>query len=145
MTTPIETIKNWFRTGLKPTQAQFWAWIDSFWHKDTPIPQDSIEGLTNVLNEKLDISKVTSNLESNNMVEVFSTAAIRQLQDHRISVDGFDFTWHKIPSNTGNQPITGEVLSGGYTNQGKTFVKFMIRLGNGDASTISGYRIKETL
>jgi hypothetical protein len=24
-------------TGKKPTQAQFWAWMDSFWHKDEVI------------------------------------------------------------------------------------------------------------
>lgn len=39
------TIKNWFRTGLRPTQAQFWDTWDSFWHKSDSIPMSSIEGL----------------------------------------------------------------------------------------------------
>jgi hypothetical protein len=30
----INTLKNWFRTGLKPTQSQFRDWLDSFFHKD---------------------------------------------------------------------------------------------------------------
>lgn len=50
----LTTIKNWFKTGLKPTQAQFWDTWDSFWHKDDAIPLNSIDGLQEVLNEKLD-------------------------------------------------------------------------------------------
>ncbi len=41
----ITTIKNWFKTGLKPTQAQFWDTWDSFWHKHEQIPVDNIIGL----------------------------------------------------------------------------------------------------
>ncbi|HCY81553.1 MAG TPA: hypothetical protein DHV22_08115 [Xanthomarina gelatinilytica] len=43
--TALNTIKNWFKTGLKPTQAQFWATWDSFWHKDQNIPQANITNL----------------------------------------------------------------------------------------------------
>lgn len=42
-------IKNWFRTGLKPVQQQFWDWIDSFWHKDDSIPTASVDGLDAIL------------------------------------------------------------------------------------------------
>jgi hypothetical protein len=41
------TIKSWFRTSLRPTQAQFWDSWDSFWHKSDSIPMSSIEGLEN--------------------------------------------------------------------------------------------------
>lgn len=44
--TPLTTIKNWFKTGLKPTQAQFWDTWDSFWHKDDMIPIAKIDGVT---------------------------------------------------------------------------------------------------
>lgn len=50
----LATIKNWFRTGLKPTQAQFWDTWDSFWQKDELIPADRIENLTQLLIEKAD-------------------------------------------------------------------------------------------
>lgn len=46
MATPINTLKNWFKTGLFPTQAQFWALLDSFRHKDDKVPVADIEGLT---------------------------------------------------------------------------------------------------
>jgi hypothetical protein len=39
------TIKNWFRTGLKPLEAQFHDWIDSFWHKADTIAISDVDGL----------------------------------------------------------------------------------------------------
>jgi hypothetical protein len=51
--TALNTIKNWFKTGLKPTQAQFWATWDSFFHKEDKIPIESVEGLQTVLDGKL--------------------------------------------------------------------------------------------
>jgi len=50
--TTLSTIKNWFKTGLKPTQLQFWAVFDSFFHKDEKIPVSSVEELQNYLNAK---------------------------------------------------------------------------------------------
>jgi hypothetical protein len=57
MITNINTILGWFRTGKKPTQVQFWASWQSFWHKDEMIPQSSIDGLTNVLNAKVETAQ----------------------------------------------------------------------------------------
>jgi len=45
----LATIKNWFKTGLKPTQAQFWDVWDSFRHKSETVPYADIEGLDVVL------------------------------------------------------------------------------------------------
>lgn len=57
MTTNINTILNWFKTGKKPTQVQFWTSWQSFWHKDETIPQDSINNLVNTLNTKVEKSQ----------------------------------------------------------------------------------------
>lgn len=54
MATPINTIKNWFRTNLYPSQTQFWSTWDSFWHKDESIPQNSIANLQQSLDAKVD-------------------------------------------------------------------------------------------
>lgn len=56
MATPKNTLYNWFLTGLKPKQAQFWAWLDSFWHKNESIPVASITNLQGLLDDKLDAS-----------------------------------------------------------------------------------------
>ncbi len=61
----INTLKNWFRTALKPTQAQFWDWLDSYFHKDDKIPLTSLDGLQAELDKKrstetpINISEVT--------------------------------------------------------------------------------------
>jgi hypothetical protein len=44
MSTPLHTIFSWFETGDFPTEAQFKATFSSFYHKDDPIPVESIEG-----------------------------------------------------------------------------------------------------
>lgn len=50
MSTPKNTLKGWFVTTAKPLQAQFWAWMDSFWHKDELIPMEKVDGLIDALN-----------------------------------------------------------------------------------------------
>jgi hypothetical protein len=48
--TPKSTIKSWFETGDKPTQEQFWNFMDSYWHKSELIPATSITGLATLPN-----------------------------------------------------------------------------------------------
>lgn len=50
-TTDKTTIKNWFKNKLKPTQEQFWAWMDSYWHKSEQIPTSQVENLDNLLSD----------------------------------------------------------------------------------------------
>jgi hypothetical protein len=47
----LSTIKNWFKTGLKPTQGQFWDTWDSFRHKSERFPVADVEGLDELLAE----------------------------------------------------------------------------------------------
>src|ERR1035437_9748866 len=54
----INTLRQWFRTGIKPTQQQFWDWLDSFWHKDDKIPITSLDGLQLELDKKADKDSV---------------------------------------------------------------------------------------
>lgn len=62
MITDINTLKNWFRNRLKPPQEQFWAWMDSYWHKNEKIPTESIENLTSILNNKAEKSALEAHL-----------------------------------------------------------------------------------
>lgn len=59
------TLKNWFKTGLKPTQEQFFSTWDSFWHKDDKIPAESIENFDQYLSEKADEEKLINHINSN--------------------------------------------------------------------------------
>lgn len=72
MATVKETLKNWFKTNLKPTQEQFWAWMDSYHHKDEMIPIDAVDGLEGLLDEKADAEALTNHLtDANAHAELF--------------------------------------------------------------------------
>lgn len=51
-TTPLATIKSWFTTGSTPTKDHFWAWMDSFFHKDELIPVNKVQGLDELISRK---------------------------------------------------------------------------------------------
>ncbi|MBU2526150.1 MAG: hypothetical protein KKC03_06085 [Bacteroidetes bacterium] len=54
----LAAIKNWFKTGLKPTQAQFWDTWDSFRHKDDAVPAAEVEGLNLLLAGKAEATHI---------------------------------------------------------------------------------------
>ena len=62
-------LQNWFVTGAKPTQEQFWAWQESYWHKGENIPTEKILGLSEVLANKADVEMLQhkANLDSSNL------------------------------------------------------------------------------
>lgn len=66
MATAKNTIKDWFKNGLKPVQEQFWAWIDSYWHKDEKIPIAAIDDIENILNAKADAEALTNHVDDAN-------------------------------------------------------------------------------
>lgn len=47
--TTKEKLKLYFEKGDYPTQNQFWEWMDSYWHKEEKIPQDSVETFEKVI------------------------------------------------------------------------------------------------
>ena len=57
-------LQNWFVTGAKPTQEQFWAWQESYWHKGENIPTEKILGLSEVLANKADIEMLQHKSQS---------------------------------------------------------------------------------
>lgn len=74
MATSLNTIKNWFKTGLKPSQAQFWATWDSFWHKDDKIPVTSVDRLSYYLDQKADQQAYQNHLNDPNAhLELFNS------------------------------------------------------------------------
>ena len=60
------TIKSWFEENDMPNQAQFWAWIESYFHKDEKIPITAIDDIENILNEKADAEALTNHINDSN-------------------------------------------------------------------------------
>lgn len=58
----LNTLKSWFKNGLKPTEGQFWAWMDSYWHKDEKLPIESVEELDLMLSNKADTEQLTNHV-----------------------------------------------------------------------------------
>lgn len=75
----INTLKGWFKKGLKPLEIQFAAWLDSYWHKDEAIPMQSVEGLQDALNNvpsNTAITALITALKELGVVTVFTTAEL---------------------------------------------------------------------
>lgn len=74
MITPISTLKRWFANFKKPTQEQFWAWLDSYWHKSEKIPMDTIDGLENTIRGTASADQLRNHLnDSQAHQELFAT------------------------------------------------------------------------
>lgn len=89
-----EKIKSWFTTGSKPTQYQFWTWMDSYWHKDETIPQANIEGLDKSLEAKAEATAVedkankeATNLSEENVTQWKEALGVGELPSNIATVD----------------------------------------------------------
>lgn len=72
----LNTIKNWFKRGSKPTQEQFWDIWDSYWHKDADIPTSKIKNLETRLIEKADEEAFVGHIQGNDAhAELFDAEA----------------------------------------------------------------------
>jgi hypothetical protein len=61
----LNTLKNWFRTGLKPSQQQFWDWLDSFRHKNDKVPVADVEGIDELL-----LAKASQDVLDNHLTDL---------------------------------------------------------------------------
>ena len=66
MATAKEILKGWFSNFKKPTQNQFWAWIESYWHKDEKMPIDSVEGLKAALENTVSAEMINNHINDTN-------------------------------------------------------------------------------
>lgn len=78
----LNSIKNWFKTGLKPTQVQFWETLNSFRHKQDPIDISEIENATTVIDTQISTHNNDANAHSG------LNTRIGALESYRIDVDG---------------------------------------------------------
>ena len=80
MITPISTLKRWFANFKKPTQEQFWAWLDSYWHKSEKIPLDTIDGLENAIRGTASADQLRNHLtDSQAHQELFATKVDKEV------------------------------------------------------------------
>ncbi len=63
MATAKNIIKGWFKNKKKPKQEHFWAWLDSYFHKEEKIPIESVKGLLDLLQSVATSSQINAILE----------------------------------------------------------------------------------
>jgi len=78
--TAIETLKQWFSNLKKPTQEQFWAWLDSFWHKSEKIPMASVEGLDKLVEGTASAEQLNNHLNDTQAHKVLFDEVKKQIQ-----------------------------------------------------------------
>lgn len=52
----VNQLKQWFQTRDKPTQQQFWDWLDSFVHRSEGVAIENVGGLLEALQQKADVA-----------------------------------------------------------------------------------------
>ncbi|MBB6499103.1 hypothetical protein [Pedobacter cryoconitis] len=130
----LNTIKAWFKTGLKPTQQQFWDTWDSFWHKDQTIPSSAIENLDNRFQEKADQEAFTGHLTDGNAHHNLFSSKADLNHTHPISqIDGLQQLLN-IKANREDITIALEnydaALKAGVPEDGDTFMKLYEKIAD---------------
>ena len=90
--TAIETLKQWFSNLKKPTQEQFWAWLDSFWHKSEKIPMASVEGLDKLVEGTASAEQLSNHLNDTQAHKVLFDEVKKQIQDINTILEVDDVT-----------------------------------------------------
>lgn len=121
------TLKNWYRTGLKPLQEQFWAWMDSYWHKDEKIPITAIEHIEEILDAKADAEVLVYHLTD-------EMAHADLFAKSKIYAPG-QFLIFKMQSNSDNSTLQPGDCAAGWLPDGVTFIPFGKYLG-GDIADV---------
>lgn len=135
----LNTIKNWFKTTLKPSQQQFWDTWDSFRHKLDKVPVKDVEGIDELLNTKADKIALNDHIADIN-------AHAPQVNADWNSESGFSQLLNKPDFKTINgESVLGDgnitIEEGGLQNldqtlaNGNTSTKEMIFESNGGATT----------
>ena len=92
--TAIQTLKQWFSNFKKPTQEQFWAWIDSFWHKSEKIPMESIEGLESAIQSTATAGQLQSHLTDSHAHKELLDNKVDKVPGKKLTTEDFT-TDHK--------------------------------------------------
>ncbi|KQO21655.1 hypothetical protein ASF10_12965 [Flavobacterium sp. Leaf82] len=119
----LNTIKNWFKTGLKPTQSQFWDTWDSFRHKNEKVPVKDVAGIDELLFSKADKSALNDHLLDKN-------AHAPQINTDWNSGSGYSQLINKPEFKTINgEPIlgTGDII---VDNEGPQNIDQVLTTGN---------------
>ena len=106
--TAIQTLKQWFSNFKKPTQEQFWAWIDSFWHKSEKIPMESIQGLESAIQGTASAEQLRNHLTDSQAHKELLDNKVDKVPGKKLTTE--DFTTELRKKLEGLQQVDVSVL-----------------------------------
>ncbi len=133
-TTDKTTLKSWFKNKLKPTQEQFWAWMDSYWHKSEQIPSSQISGLDNLL----------AGVATTEQVDAVETSLEEEIDTKVDKVAGKQLSTEDFTTALKNKldvlDLTKKLDTGGYTGTAQDLYDAIQQIlpGNIDITNVSG-------
>ena len=80
MITPKKTLYKWFSNFMKPAQEHFRALIDSFYHKNEPIPMSSIDGLSKAIEDTVSAKQLLNHINDTEAHSALFDELKRQIQ-----------------------------------------------------------------
>jgi hypothetical protein len=130
--TAIATIKNWFTTGKRPTQQQFWDTFSSFRHKEDKVPAADVEGLDELLFSKANKIPFEHHINSN--------VAHEELFGNKVDKDGEKGLSDENYTLAEKNKLAGLNSNGGGGNVLNTIIDLeSINLASQDVDGLVGY------
>ena len=121
--TAIETLKQWFSNLKKPTQEQFWAWLDSFWHKSEKIPMASVEGLDKLVEGTASAEQLSNHLNDSNAHKVLFDKKVDKVEGKELSSNDFTNEYKEKLEGLHQVDISGLLPKGDYTGTAQDLKK----------------------
>lgn len=119
MITPKKTLYKWFSNFMKPAQEHFRALIDSFYHKNEPIPMSSIDGLSKAIENTVSAKQLLNHLDDTNAHRNLFDKKVDKEEGKGLSAN--DFTNEHKQKLEELQPtdVSGLLPKGGYDGTGQ--------------------------
>ena len=121
--TAKETLKQWFSNLKKPTQEQFWAWLDSFWHKSEKIPMASVEGLDKLVEGTASAEQLNNHLNDTQAHKVLFDKKVDKVEGKELSSNDFTNEYKEKLEGLHQVDISGLLPKGDYTGTAQDLKK----------------------
>ena len=128
--TAIETLKQWFSNLKKPTQEQFWAWLDSFWHKSEKIPMASVEGLDKLVEGTASAEQLSNHLNDTQAHKVLFDKKVDKVEGKELSSNDFTNEYKEKLEGLHQVDISGLLPKGDYTGTAQDLKKLIDEKAN---------------
>ena len=128
--TAIETLKQWFSNLKKPTQEQFWAWLDSFWHKSEKIPMASVEGLDKLVEGTASAEQLSNHLTDTQAHKVLFDKKVDKVEGKELSSNDFTNEYKEKLEGLHQVDISGLLPKGDYTGTAQDLKKLIDEKAN---------------